>query len=83
MSSSGVAASHSLYDLVLLLGWCCVHSSSVRCVCWLAVGGACQVPGACGIWQFLTLYGVSTGNHLFFFAGRFSNFDFGGDSTWV
>ena len=41
--------------------------------------GACQVLPTGRF--FLKLYGVSTGNHLFFCAGRFSNFACAGDST--
>ena len=70
MISSGVAAGRALYDLLLLLGRCCVQSGSDRCVC----AGSLVLARCLLLADTFLLDGVSTGNHAFFFAGRFSNF---------
>ena len=57
-----MAVSRPLYDLHLLLGWCCVLCvQQQRQVCVLVVH-------CCG--ADLLLYGVSTGNAMFFVCGQ-------------
>ena len=60
VNSSGLAVSRTLYDLFLLLGWCCMEAAATG-VC----AGSLQwcLPRDCRIFFFLN--GVSTANHLF------------------